>query len=147
MAWKGARAWQYLLSGRRAAFTWVVNLRGSLERKTHENLRVWRPRVQADLGDVCFVVESGKAEVILDPFDVDDAGKPRTQSAYTARIMLENAVLRRETRQLGRVMDAILMQAKERRKPTLGRFPKRGQSGKGDRNFEDGLEYLRDHWD
>ena len=97
--------------------------------------------VREDLGGVCFIMETDRSEVVLDPFDLDDNGEPRTKSAHTARIMLENAVLRRETEQLGRVMDAILMQAKERRKRTFGDVRHRGTGDAGDSSFDEGLNY------
>jgi hypothetical protein len=48
--------------------------------------------VDQDLGEVSFVLQRGDTEVVLDPFDVDEKGKPRNQQAHTARVMLESAV-------------------------------------------------------
>ena len=74
--------------------------------------------VQQNLGAFCFVLDSGNREIILNPFDFDKEGRPRTQWAHIAMIMLENAVLRRERQLLRAVMDAILVQANHRRQRT-----------------------------
>jgi hypothetical protein len=81
--------------------------------------------VQEDLTDFCFVLETGNSQLLLNPFDVDDEGKPRDQAAHVAKILLDNARLRREKQMLRGAMDAIYARAKERRKRTLPPFRKR----------------------
>ena len=94
--------------------------------------------VREELTDFCLVLESGNSQLRLDPFDVDDEGNPRDQAAHIARILLDNAVLRREKQMLRSTMDAIYARAKERRKRTLPPFRRWSeQTGECDRGLLD----------
>jgi hypothetical protein len=101
--------------------------------------------VSEDLGEISFVLAGADSEIVLDPFDVDENGHPRSQRAHTARVMLDSAILRRQGKLLHGAMNAIYATVKERWKRTLPPFRQQEQAdGRVPADYANGKRLIGD---